>query len=111
MKINFFVMNVLALTSAATDLKSQTKKVTALSQTDTDLASSYPNWDQVYDPLDLAQRQKVQCPRQKIRQITKMLPTNLQWSMNAVESLREGGHTDQEYKDHVYDKDFYLIEA
>ena len=55
MKINFFVMNVLALTSAATDLKSQTNKVMALSQIDTDLASSYPNWDQTNDPLEFAQ--------------------------------------------------------
>ena len=47
MKINFFVMNVLAFTSAATDLKSQpTTKVMSLSQIDTDLASSYANWDQ-----------------------------------------------------------------
>jgi len=55
MKINFFVMNVLALTSAATDLKSQTNKVMALSQIDTDLASSYTSWDQTNDPLQLAQ--------------------------------------------------------
>ena len=49
MKINFFVMNVLAFTSAATDLKSQTTtKVMSLSQIDTDLASSYANWDQTY---------------------------------------------------------------
>ena len=58
MKINFFVMNVLAFTSAATDLKSQpTSKMMSLAQTDTDLASSYANWDQTYtyyDPLELA---------------------------------------------------------
>ena len=58
MKINFFVVNVLAFTSAATDLKSQPTKVMNAAQTDADLASSYENWDQTtyYDPLELAQK-------------------------------------------------------
>lgn len=55
MKINFFVTTVLAITSAATDLKNQPTGVMKLSQVDADLASSYADWDQSYSPLCLAQ--------------------------------------------------------
>ena len=111
MKINFFAVNVLAFTSAATDLKSQPTKVMNAAQTDADLASSYENWDQTafYNPLELAQ--KKWCPNSKIRSETKYLKHHVQLFKESLEALKDNTQDDQYYEDHIYDKNLNQIEA